>query len=99
MGVWYGQSNQASLDFSFETFSNPPLKWFEAVFAMFPTLTFQIHYELRGQFAHGYVLGMKGESWESGVLTEPADIFTCPDPSDDEENNPLPMSADSTLPF
>ena len=79
MGIWYGNSDQASLDFSFETDSNPPLRWFEEVFAQFPELTFQIHYELRGQFAHGYVMGLDGECWESGILTEPADVFICDD--------------------
>lgn len=77
MNVWYGDNDQATLDFSFETFDNPPLRWYETVFALFPTLKFQIHYELRGQFAHGYVMGLNGVSWESDVLTESVSAFTC----------------------
>lgn len=99
MGCFYGSNDRATLDFSFETINTPPVRWFEEAFARFPELTFQVHYELRGQLAHGYILGLDGETWESGILKEPADIFACPE-SDSDENETLPQSsADSSLPF
>ena len=71
----------------FSTAWSPPTAWFKRVAAMFPELTFELHYEEPGERLWGW---MKSED---GVLTFASEEPVSDDDDEEEESWPKAMRA------